>query len=141
MFLCRIPRHDAQQIVQSNPASISLKNTIILRLTTVDDIHRRVDTPGPRMEIVMALPAKKITAEESMEARIARLEATTEHIQSDVKSLRQEMKELNTKLDTRFEQIQKSFESLRIGRVLDRVWMLLSMGAMLGVMARGFKWI
>lgn len=89
----------------------------------------------------MALPARKITAEESMEARIARLEATTAHIQSDVQGLRQEMKELNTKLDTKFEQIQKSFESLRIGRVLDRVWMLLSMGAMLGVMARGFKWI
>lgn len=89
----------------------------------------------------MALPARKIEAEESMEARIARLEATTEHIQSDVHTLRQEMTELNTKLDAKFEQIQKSFESMRIGRVLDRVWMLLSMGTLLGVMARGFKWI
>ena len=89
----------------------------------------------------MALSAKRIDPEESMEARIARLEATTEHIQCDVQSLRQEMKELNTKLDAKFEQIQKSFESMRIGRVLDRVWMLLSMGAMLAVMARGFKWI
>lgn len=76
-----------------------------------------------------------------MEARIARLEATTEHIQSDVQTLRQEMKELNNKLDGKFEQIQKSFESMRIGRVLDRVWMLLAMSALLGVMARGFKWI
>jgi hypothetical protein len=50
------------------------------------------------------------------------------------------MKELNTKLDAKFEQIQKSFESMRIGRVVDRVWMLLSMGAMPGVMARGCKW-
>jgi len=89
----------------------------------------------------MALSAKKISAEDSMEARIARLETTTDHIQSDVQGLRQEMKELNTKLDTKFDQIQKSFESLRIGRVLDRVWILLTLGAMLGVMARGFKWI
>lgn len=44
-------------------------------------------------------------------------------------------------LDTQFEQIQKSLESLRIGRVLDRVWMLLSMSAMPGVIAPGFKWI
>ena len=51
------------------------------------------------------------------------------------------MEELNTKLDAKFAQIQQSFESMRIGRVLDRLWMLLSMGAMLGVMARGFKWI
>ena len=44
-------------------------------------------------------------------------------------------------MEAMFEQIQKSFDSMRIGRVVDRVWMLLSMGAMLGVMARGFKWI
>lgn len=83
-----------------------------------------------------------------MEARIARLEATTEHIQSDVqdirqdlKELRQDMKELNTKIDSKFDEIRKSLESTKIGRVLDRVWMLLAMGALLGVMARGFKWI
>jgi peptidoglycan hydrolase CwlO-like protein len=93
------------------------------------------------METVMVFTARKFDLEESMEARIARLEATTEHIQSDVQTLRQEMKELNSKLDSKFEQIQKAFESMRIGRVLDRVWILLSMGAMLGVMARGFKWI
>ena len=87
-----------------------------------------------------------------MEARIARLEATTEHIQSDVKELRQDVKEirqelksLNEKLDGKFEALQKdihkSFESIRVGRVVDRVWTLLAMGALLGVIARGFKWI
>ena len=104
------------------------------------------------MEIVMALPMRKIEAEESMEARIARLEATTEHIQSDVKELRQDVKDirqdlksLNEKLDTKLDalqkEIQKSFESIRVGRVLDRVWTLLAMAALLGVIARGFKWI
>jgi hypothetical protein len=94
---------------------------------------------GHGWRFVMALAARRIEVEESMEPRIARLEATTEHIRSDVHTLRQEMKELNTKLDVKFEQIQKSFESTRLGRVLDRLWMLLSIGAMLGVMARGFK--
>ena len=100
----------------------------------------------------MAYPARKIEAEDSVEARIARLEATVEHIQSDVKELRQdvkdirqELKNLNEKIDAKFEalqkEIQRSFESIRIGRVLDRVWTLLAMGALLGVMARGFKWI
>jgi len=96
----------------------------------------------------MALPAKKIQAEESVESRIARLEATTEHIQSDVKELRQDVKDirqdlkgLNEKLDALQKEILKSFESMRIGRVLDRVWTLLAMGALLGVIARGFKWI
>ena len=87
-----------------------------------------------------------------MDARIARVEATTEHIQSDVKNLRaemkefrQEMKELVGKLDAKFEAkfdyLQKSFESMKLSRVWDRVWMLLAMGTLLGVMARGFKWI
>jgi len=112
------------------------------------------------MEIVMmALPARKIAAEDSMESRISRLEATTEHIQSDVrdlrqdtkgfrqemKELRQETKELLEKLDAKFDskldRLQKSFESMKIGRVWDRVWMLLAMGTLLGVMARGFQWI
>jgi len=96
----------------------------------------------------MALAARKIEAEESMETRIARLEATTEHIQSDVQDLRLDMKEfrketkeLIEKLDAKFDQLQKSFASMKIERVWDRVWMLLAMGALLGVMARGFKWI
>jgi len=104
------------------------------------------------MEIVMTLPARKFEPEKPMDARIARLEATTEHIQSDVKNLsaetkdfRQEMKELVGKLDAKFEaksdSLQKSFESMKLSRVWDRVWMLLAMGTLLGVMARGFKWI
>jgi hypothetical protein len=44
-------------------------------------------------------------------------------------------------LDTKFSELQKALESMNVGRVWDRVWMLLSMGALLGVMARGFKWI
>jgi hypothetical protein len=96
----------------------------------------------------MSLPARKFEREKSMEGRVSVLEAHYEHIKADVQELRndvqgirQEMKELNTKLDAKFELIQRSFESMRIGRALDRVWLLLSMGAMLGVMARGFKWI
>lgn len=107
----------------------------------------------------MALPATRFHAESSMEARIASLETHTEHIQSyvqdlrqDMRGLRQEMKELSTKFDTKWDEINKKFdtkfgevhealESMRLGRVWDRVWMLLAMGALLGVMARGFKWI
>jgi chromosome segregation ATPase len=37
--------------------------------------------------------------------------------------------------------MEKSFAALKIGRALDRVWWLLMSGALLGVMARAFKWI
>jgi septation ring formation regulator EzrA len=111
------------------------------------------------MEAAMAVPARKIEAEDSMEARIARLESDTAHIQSDVHDLRQDMKglrpeikeirdriettrrELIEKIDTKFGELQKAIESINKGRIWDRVWILLSMGTLLGVMARGFKWI
>jgi chromosome segregation ATPase len=151
------------------------------------------------MEAVMAVPARKIEAEGSMETRIARLESDTAHIltnmqdmRQDMKGLRQETRELNDKIettrrelvekidttrqeleakigelgtrfdaklgelgtrfdaklgelgmrcDTKFGELQKAIESINIGRIWDRVWMLLSMGTLLGVMARGFKWI
>jgi chromosome segregation ATPase len=36
---------------------------------------------------------------------------------------------------------ERSFAALRIGRALDRVWWLLMSAALLGIMARAFKWI
>jgi outer membrane murein-binding lipoprotein Lpp len=36
---------------------------------------------------------------------------------------------------------EKSFAKLNVGRALDRVWWLLIAASILGVMARGFKWI
>ena len=101
-----------------------------------------------------------------MEARVSVLEAHYEHIQADVKDLRddvkgirQEMKELSAKfdaklaeltqrfdmkfsgVDVKFGELQKTLEAMNLSRVWDRVWMLLSMGALLGALARGFKWI
>ncbi len=37
--------------------------------------------------------------------------------------------------------IEKSFAELKVGRALDRVWWLLMSAALLGIMARAFKWI
>jgi len=37
--------------------------------------------------------------------------------------------------------MEKSFAALKIGRAFDRVWWLLMSGALLGIMARAFKWI
>ena len=37
--------------------------------------------------------------------------------------------------------MEKSFAALKIGRALDRIWWLLMSGALLGIMARAFKWL
>jgi len=107
----------------------------------------------------MAIPALQAEAELFMEERLARLEANVEHIQSDISEMKIDIRRLDTKIDAVKDAVntlelkverslaglelkmEKSFASLRIGRMLDRIWWLVIAGTILGVMARGFKWI
>jgi chromosome segregation ATPase len=118
----------------------------------------------------MAMPALMFELETPVEERVARLEANVEHILSDVSDIKTDVRRLNDKIDTVDQKLtakidavdqrlsaridnlkdsltslaltmEKSFAALRIGRALDRVWWLLMSGALLGIMARAFKWI
>ena len=107
----------------------------------------------------MTASARKFEAENDMETRITRLETKTEHIESTLTDIKGRVGRIEDKLDAvkdsvtalRAEmndkfaalegRIRDSFESLKVGRVLDKVWALLTAAALLGVMARGFKWI
>ena len=91
--------------------------------------------------------------------RIARLESDVEHIQADVTELKADVRKVNEQVgvikdslrdfrmqvEKRFAQlegqIETRFAQLDKSRALDKVWWLLSLGTVLGVMARGFKWI
>ena len=121
----------------------------------------------------MSLPARKIEPEMIVEERVARLEATVEHIQSDVSDIKVDLRRLEGKMDGRFDTVDKKFEAvdkkfdavdkkfevmidrltalertmrqgfeaINVGRAMDKVWALLAIATLLGVMARGFKWI
>jgi hypothetical protein len=108
----------------------------------MDEVHRDTDTSRQiEMEVVMSVAARNFKPEDSMEARISVLDAHYQHIQAYIQELRDDAKGIRQEMNTRFGEVQKTLESMKISRVWDRVWMLLSMGALLGVMARGFKWI
>ena len=97
----------------------------------------------------MALPALKLEREEEVvEERVARLEANVEHLQSDVTDIKSDVRRLNEKVDSlkdflsNFQlAVEKSLAELRSARAMDRVWWLLMCAALLGVMAKGFKWL
>ena len=107
----------------------------------------------------MAMPALKFELETPLEERVARLEANVEHIQKDVSDLKIDLRRLNDKIDSVDQKLsakidslkdtvsalainmEKGFASLHAARAFDRVWWLLMSGALLGVMARAFKWI
>ncbi len=116
----------------------------------------------------MAMPVLKVNMEISVEQRVAILETSVQHIRSDISEMKVDLRRLNDKVDAVDAKLtakidagdqklsdkidavkdsvtslaltmEKSFAELKIGRVLDRVWWLLIAGALLGVMARGFK--
>jgi phage shock protein A len=118
----------------------------------------------------MAMPALLLELENPVEERVARLEANVEHIRSDVSDMKTDIRRLGDKIDSvdqklsskidsmdqkfsskfdnmdqkfssKFDSVLQAIAELRIGRALDRVWWLLMSGALLGIMARAFKWI
>jgi phage shock protein A len=107
----------------------------------------------------MAMPALLLESEDPVEERVARLEVNVEHIRSDISDMKVDIRRLGDKIDTldqklsakidsvdqklstKIDSVVQSIAELRIGRALDRVWWLLMSGALLGIMARAFKWI
>jgi hypothetical protein len=107
----------------------------------------------------MAMPALKLELETPVEDKIARLETHVEHIQSDVTELKTDVRRLNDKVDSVEQKltakidglkdsfanfqvyVERAFTRLETTRAMDRVWWLLMSAALLGVMARAFKWI
>jgi len=96
----------------------------------------------------MSLAARKFEVKIPMEERIARLEAHTEHLQEDTRRIDYKLDALAAQVDTLKDSLvafqletQANFAKLMSGRWSDKVWWLVIAGAVLGVMARGFKWI
>jgi hypothetical protein len=67
---------------------------------------------------------------DDMEERIARLESDVGHMQSDIAEMKIDLRAVRDKLD----ELRESIASAKI-------WALLLVGAVLTVMARGFKWL
>ena len=80
-------------------------------------------------------------SEAPVEDRIARLESDVAHIQSDVSDIKIDIRGLDGKVDGVKDAVAKLALTMEKYRSVDRVWWLVIAGTLLGVMARGFKWI
>ena len=96
----------------------------------------------------MAMPALKLELEEPVEERLAKLEVNVEYMRADIADMKIDMRRLNDKIDSvdqkltgKIDSILQAIAALKVGRAVDRVWWLLMSGALLGIMARAFKWI
>lgn len=107
----------------------------------------------------MAVPARKFEVEITMQDRIAWLEEKTDHMRSDIADIKTDIRRMDAKFDGKIDALKgnidtlketvnahrvetkDAFAKLQVGRALDKVWALLAIGVLLGVMARGFNWI
>jgi archaellum component FlaC len=103
--------------------------------------HIRADVADTRIE-VRRLNDKVDGLNQTLSAKIDGVNQTssakTDAVDQRLSAKIDEVKDALASLALRME---KLFAELKIGRALDRVWWLLMCGTLLGVMARGFKWI
>ena len=99
-----------------------------------DVAHIRSDVAEMKQDI-RDLRKDLYTSVDALKGSIAELRNET---QGSIAGLRSETQRLFAELRA---EMHKGFAELRVARVFDRVWYLLMCAALLGVMARGFKWI
>jgi hypothetical protein len=82
---------------------------------------------------------------EMTETRLARLESDVAHISSDVADLKTDMRGMRDEMRREFAELHKELaangKAIIRGDLMNRIWMLLMCGAMLGVIARGLHWL
>ena len=76
-----------------------------------------------------------------MESRAAVLEADVKHVRNDISEIKSDLRLVRDRIDKVNETLSDKIG--RIERQIDstKVWLLLIAAGLLGVMARGFKWL
>jgi phage shock protein A len=78
--------------------------------------------------------AVAVMADQTLESRVARIESDVAHIRTDITEMKLDMREFRTELAELKQELTRGLAS-------NRIWMLLQSAALLGVMARAFKWL
>ena len=80
------------------------------------------------------MAAAAMMADQTLDSRVARIESDVAHIRSDIAEMKLDMREFRKEL-------AKLHQELTHGLASNRIWMLLQLAAILGVMARALKWL
>jgi phage shock protein A len=80
------------------------------------------------------MAAAAMMADPTLESRVARVESDVAHIRSDIAEMKVDIREFRKEL-------AELKQTMTRGLASNRIWMLLQSAALLGVMARAFKWL
>lgn len=93
-----------------------------------------------------------VAVAEITETRLARLESDVTHLKSDVADLKTDVRDIRKDLGGLRDEMRREFAELHKelaansraivrGDLMNRIWMLLTCAAMLGVVAHGLHWL
>lgn len=85
--------------------------------------------------------AAAVMADQTLESRVARLESDVAYVRSDIAEMKVDFREMRKEMRALDKKIADLEHQLTRGLASNRIWMLLQSAAVLGVMARGFKWL
>ena len=85
--------------------------------------------------------AAAVMADQTLESRVARIESDVDHICSDIAEMKLDIRELRKAVRDVDAKLSNLDLKLIGGLSSNRVWMLLQSAALLGVLARAFKWL
>ena len=109
----------------------------------IDGVDQKLSAKIDSVE--QRLSAKIDGVDQKLSAKIdgvdQKLSAKAESVKDLVTNLAINMEKSFANVEKRFTDFEKSFAALHAARAFDRVWWLLMSGALLGVMARAFKWL
>ena len=105
----------------------------------VSDMKIDIRRLGDKIDSVdQKLSAKIDSVDQKLSAKI---DGVDQKLSAKTESVKDLVTALAINMEKSFANVEKSFAALHSARAFDRVWWLLMSGALLGVMARAFKWI
>jgi len=116
----------------------------------VADIKIDIRRLNDKMESVdQKLSTKIESADQKLSAKIdsvdqklsAKIDSVDQKLSAKIDSVKDSVAALAINMEKSFANAEKSIAALHSARAFDRVWWLLMSGALLGVMARAFKWL
>jgi hypothetical protein len=135
------PLLDWETLVEENSAA--LRATVDHMCVDISEMKTDIRRLNDKMEAVdQKLAAKIDEVDKRLGGRIDELDRRLSgKIDELDRRLSGKIDALKDSLATLALSTEKSFAALKVSRAMDRVWWLLIAGALLGVLARGFKWI
>ena len=105
----------------------------------IRSLQEKIDKTGESLTQKIDAMDQKLS--QKIDAVDQKLTARIDGVVARIDAVKDSVTDLALSVEQSFRAMERSIGSLQVGRALDRVCWLLMSGALLGIMARAFKWL